>query len=188
MKRYLPLLAVALVLVGCGGSGGKITAARPEANVSPSASASPSPSPSPSLDTTDRPARFPDEAITYENDLEVTVLSAKQFTPSRSAAGAQPGHLGVLVKVRITNGGTATWDASLAQVALAAGPDGEEAEKIYDTDKGIGLGFTGSIAPGKSKTAPFGFSVDVANVGDVMVEVTPDFETSAGLFEGAAAP
>lgn len=126
------------------------------------------------------------EGFTYEDGLRVQVLSAKRFTPSDTAAGAQPGQTGVKVAVRITNGTSATVDLALVQVELQAGNDGVEAEQVYDTEQGIGSGFNGSVAPNRNATASFGFAVNRADLSKLNVQVTPGFNYQTSIFEGSA--
>jgi hypothetical protein len=108
----------------------------------------------------------------YENDLEVSVLSAK-----KSSAG-------VVITTRIKNGTGSTYDAESAHVTLSYGPDGEQAENTYRFDGEYP--FTGRIAKGKSKTAKQEYKVPAKHRDELTVEVVPDYESEAALFEGKA--
>ncbi|MDT7653330.1 MAG: hypothetical protein QOI36_4736 [Pseudonocardiales bacterium] len=74
-----------------------------------------------------------------------------------------------------------TADLSLTTVHLAYGPNGNAAEAVYDMD--FGMGFSGSVTPGKAKTARFGFTVPKNQTIDV--EVEPGFlDYESCHFEG----
>jgi hypothetical protein len=83
-----------------------------------------------------------------------------------------PGHAALTKK---------TADLSLTTVHLAYGPNGNAAEAVYDMD--FGMGFSGSVTPGKAKTARFGFTVPKNQTIDV--EVEPGFlDYESCHFEG----
>jgi hypothetical protein len=125
----------------------------------------------------------------YTDGLVVSVLSATKFVPSSDAAGTAPGDTGVLLQVRITNGTKATFDLSLSQVDLNAGANGDQGQSIDQSGPpDLGLGFSGSIAPGQSATAPFGFDVPTADLPNIGVSVTPDFSHDDATFVGQVAP
>ncbi|MDQ1678057.1 MAG: hypothetical protein QOC93_3201 [Actinomycetota bacterium] len=129
-------------------------------------------------------ARIGDEGITYEDDLKVQVLSAKRYTIPVINAGAQPGDVGVLVTVRITNGGLELVELNECIVTLKAGADGLEAERVFDDVAGDG--FNSRVAPGRKATATFGFAVPKGNLPLVNIEVAPAFDYEASIFEGKA--
>jgi hypothetical protein len=179
----------AVLLLCCGGVvvfGGvfanEVDKAIEEVEASASATASPS------ADESAAPANVAEigtESFTYDDGLTVAVVSATKFAKSETAAGGQPGEVGVKVTVKVTNKSKQVVDLDLLNVGLKAGADGLEAEKIFDSERGIGGGLEGSVAPGRSASGVYGFSVLPANLSTITVEVTPSFDHEASLFEGA---
>lgn len=123
----------------------------------------------------------------YSDGLKVTVSAAKRFKIGPYAAGGKPGGTGVMFTVVLLNSTTETFDATLTGLAVSYGADGEQAEQVFDTDQGLGGGFTGKVAPGRKATARFGFAVPAAGMKDLQVEVRPGFlDHESALFAGAA--
>ncbi len=179
--RRLALIVPILLLAACGAQTAQPDTARPTSG-KPAASAKGKPSPSSGATTT---AQFgPDHGFKYDGGLKVSVLKAARTARSQYAAGGKPGQVVAKFSLRVTNGGTAPFDTSLVQVNLAAGTDGQQAEQVFD--ESLGVGFTGTVLPGRSKTAAYGFAVDKADLSALALEVTPGFEYSAVTFEGAA--
>lgn len=123
--------------------------------------------------------------FTYEDKLQVQVTKMTRFKISAYAAGGKPGDVGVAVTVTIKNSTGSTFDASLAQVNLAVGPNGDEAESVYDSEQNLSGGFTGSIPAGRSKTAKFGFAVPKGQQSKLIAEVTPSYDYVGTFFEGS---
>jgi len=130
-------------------------------------------------------ARIGGQAYRFDDGVTVNVKPLARFTPSSTAFGSKPGHVGIIVTVTVTNGTAATYDASLTQVHLSAGADGTQADAITDIERGIGGGLTGSVAPGRSLTAKYAFSVAPADLKSIAVEVVPDFTHAGVIFVGA---
>jgi hypothetical protein len=127
-------------------------------------------------------ARIGDGGITYEDGLTVQVLTAKRYTIPEINSGVQPGDVGVLVTVRISNGAPGVVDLTECIVTLKAGTDGLEAERVFDDVAGDGFG--SRVAPGRKATATLGFAVPKANLPLVNIEVSPAFDYEASIFEG----
>lgn len=123
--------------------------------------------------------------FTYEDGLQVQVTGLKKYKISSSAAGNLPGQVGVIATVTIKNGSGETFDANLVDVKLAAGPNGVETDQVYDSAKGVGGGFEGSIPKGRSKTAKVAFGVSPAHLSKLVVEVAPSWDHEASFFEGS---
>jgi uncharacterized protein DUF4352 len=119
----------------------------------------------------------------YEDGLRVQVTKVQRFRISSTAAGGKPGDQGVKVTVTIQNKTGSTFDANLASVKLQSGPNGDEADTVYDSASNIGSGFEGSIVNGRKKTAVYGFAVPKGHKA-VMVEVAPSWDHDASHFEG----
>jgi hypothetical protein len=67
----------------------------------------------------------------------------------------------------------------------ASGPNGDQAETVYDSDQNLAGGFEGSIPPGKKKTARYGFAVLKGHIGSTLqIEVTPAWDYEGSHFEG----
>jgi hypothetical protein len=124
--------------------------------------------------------------VTWDDKVEASVLSVVKFTPSSTAAGLGAGQTGIKVTVKITNNSSKQIDVTLARVTVKAGDNGTQAQTIVDLENNIDFGFDGSIAPQHAATATYGFSVAPADLGKLDVEVSPDFDHNAAIFEGAA--
>lgn len=193
MKRIIALAAAVLILGGCGGQ----QATKGIAGSSPVPTST-----SPSIDityappaveeTTDAPTPDPSIAkvgatqwFTYEDHLQVQVTRMARFKISSYAAGGKPGDVGVAVTVTIKNGTGQTFDASSADLTLAAGPNGDQADTVFDGDNGLTGGFQGPIPAGRSKTAKFGFAVTKTQLSKLVAEVTPGYDYTGTFFEGS---
>lgn len=198
-KALLALATSAIAAAGIAGCGAGQT------QVEARATATPSPSPTPSDDLADRikdlqeglatpPATEPaepadpgvgkigDDGFTYEDDLEVRVLKAERVRfSSTSTSGAKPG---VAVTVKVTNKTGDRVDLSLSQVVLRYGPDEQEAEQVYDSEKGFEGGFQTSVANSKSASAKYGFEVPKGRQS-ITVEVAPTWDYEPSTFEGS---
>lgn len=87
--------------------------------------------------------------------------------------------------VTLQNGSSSTFDTSLADVKLASGANGDQAETVFDSDQNLAGGFEGSVPPGKKKTARFGFAIPKANIGSTLqVEIAPGWDYEGSHFEG----
>jgi hypothetical protein len=73
-------------------------------------------------------------------------------------------------------------NADLATVQVTYGKEGEEAELIGDSNLKT---LSGTITPGRAKRGDHGFAVPNRSMGDVVVEVAPDFEHDSAIFAGA---
>lgn len=195
-KIYATLTAaVVLVVAGCGGASNGAT--KQSTTTAPTSSSTAGDAP---LDSTTPPAveettppPTPDEPgiakvgatqwFTYEDGLkvQVTKLTRKKIGPY--ASGGSPGGTAVVVTVTIRNGTGKAFDSSLADVKVAHGPNGDQAEQVFDS--GIEE-FSGSIPNGRSRTAQYEFAVPKAHYGQVQVEVAPSWEHNSSVFEGVA--
>lgn len=176
----LAVAALSVTACGIGGGGNPTKTNNPQSWASDQASGSAAPE-VPSVAKIGGAQGF-----TYDDKVQVIVPSAKRWTPTGSAAGIQPGQKGVKVTVKIVNGSDQALDLAAVQVNLKAGADGVQAESIIDFESQVGSGFTGSVAPGRSASAVFGFAVAPANLTLLNVEVTPSYAHRSCVFEGAA--
>jgi len=181
-KLYVIAVAVVLAVAGCSTPN---EATKQTAEPSTIATADTGPSPDPVVTPTNLPPAEsetppPDDPavakigpmqwFTYDDGLKVQVTKL-----TRSGKN-------VIATVTIRNGTKKTVDLATSQVKMAYGPNGNEAEPVYDMD--YGLGFTGTVTPGKAKTARFAFTVPRNQVVDI--EVSPGFlDYESCHFEGS---
>lgn len=192
MKRTIALAAAVLILGGCGGTQATKGTAGPATTAPASSTPASTDSTAPAAEeTTTPPAADPTIAkvgatqwFTYEDNLQVQVTRMTRFRISDSAAGGKPGDVGVMVTVTIKNGTGQTFDAAGASLSLSAGPNGDQAEDVFDSANGIN-GFEGSIPASRSKTAKYGFAVPKAKLSKLVVEVAPAYEYDGTFFEGS---
>lgn len=123
--------------------------------------------------------------FTYTDGLSVTVTSLQRFTPSDTSAGVNPGQAAVIATVTIHNGTSANVDLALVQVTAYGGSAGNQATSVFDSANGIGSGFSGSVPVGRSATAKYAFALAPADLSNVVVQVTPDFNHDPASFTGA---
>jgi hypothetical protein len=117
--------------------------------------------------------------------MKVQVTSLKRFRISQYAAGGKPGDVGVVVTVTLQNASSNTFDTSLVDVKLGSGPNGDQAESVFDSEQNLGGGFEGSILPGKKKTAKYGFAIPKTHVTSTLqLEVAPGWDYEGSHFEG----
>jgi hypothetical protein len=174
-----------LVLVACGGTGGKVTPSSSGQvtttmpSLAPSTETPSTEAPVPTTEaaapTTEAPATASfGDTFTYADGLKATVNRPVIFTPSDTAAGATPGDTAIKFTVALTNGTGKTFDTSGAIVRVTLGSAGTQAGTIIDD--GIQGSFSGSIVPGSSQTVTFGFDIPKGSGGKVDVEVQPGFD------------
>jgi hypothetical protein len=121
----------------------------------------------------------------YGDGMKVQVTSLKRFRISQYAAGGKPGDVGVIATVTLQNGSANTFDTGLVDVKLASGPNGDQAESVFDSDQNLSGGFEGSMLPGKKKTARYGFAIPKANASSTLqLEVAPGWDYEGSHFEG----
>jgi cytoskeletal protein RodZ len=121
----------------------------------------------------------------YSDGMKAQVTSLKRFRISQYAAGGKPGDVGVIVTVTLQNGSSNTFDTSLVDVKLASGPNGDQADPVFDSDQNLGGGFEGTILPGKKKTARYGFAIPKTHVSSTLeLEVAPGWDYEGSHFEG----
>ncbi|MFD7161563.1 DUF4352 domain-containing protein [Kribbella sp. NPDC059898] len=121
----------------------------------------------------------------YSDGMKVQITSLKRFRIGQYAAGGKPGDVGVIVTVTLQNGSSDTFDTGLVDVKLASGPNGDQADSVFDSEQNLGGGFEGSILPGKKKTARYGFAIPKAHVSSTLqLEVAPGWDYEGNHFEG----
>lgn len=188
--RVRHVVAVAVTVVAVAGLSGCAFPAQQAGKVTPPPSGSASPSAA--ADATGEIAKAKAASVaqvggtvTYPSGVAVTVVSVSRTKFGEYSSGFTAGHVGVKVVVKIRNGTTAPKSVSLADVHLSAGVDGVQVERVLDSSSGVGMGFDGTIAPGRAATAAYGFSVPPAAMGLMSIDVRSGLDDSApALFEG----
>ncbi len=87
----------------------------------------------------------------YSDGMKVQVTSLKRFRISQYAAGGKPGDLGVIVTVTMQNGSSSTFEAGLVDVKVASGPNGDQAESVFDSDQNLGGGSRARSSPARRR-------------------------------------
>jgi hypothetical protein len=77
-------------------------------------------------------------------------------------------------------------DLTDASVTLKAGDEGVQSERLFDIENSVSTGFEGTVVPGRSATAVYGFSVAPDDLGLLDVELAPNLDYMPVIFEGAA--
>jgi hypothetical protein len=172
MKKLFAVLwlcVATLVFAACGGQeGGEVTPS-PASGVNRPASTTTTPPPAnPQLGQT----------YTYENGLAVTVGQPQPYTPSSSAAGADPALPALLFPITIVNGSTENYETSSFSTTLQSG--NQEASKIYDTANNVGSAPSTPTLPGRE--AAFQIAYAVTNPADLVMQVRPEFDYTAIIF------
>lgn len=114
------------------------------------------------------------QSYAYANGLVVTVTPPAAFIPSDASAGHRAGNQAVAWKITMKNGTPDSFRAGLVSVYAKYGAAGEQAERVFDSAKGAGSDFEGSISPGRSATVTYVFDVPKVGLGLLDLEVIPD--------------
>ncbi|MBB5122568.1 hypothetical protein [Streptomyces eurocidicus] len=116
-----------------------------------------------------------EDTFVYANGLKVKVTRPVAFTPSDTSLGHQPGHSPAAFTVTLTNATGKAFAVTGVLVRVKAGEQGVPARQVFDSARGVGNPFTGSLAPGESGTSSFAFDIPANAMSKVDVEVRPDF-------------
>lgn len=162
---------IAAVAGGGGKKSGTTTSSAPQAAPAGTTTAAAKAPAKPAAPAKKATAAYGD-TYTYTDGLAITVSKVGKYTPSQYAAGTHPGDEAVVLTVKVTNGEKKPFDTSLVGVNVKAGADGAAAEQIFDDTSGIG--FSGTIVPGATATARFGFDIPKGAAGKLDIEVAPD--------------
>lgn len=153
-------------------SAGTATAADPDATAAPNSSASPAAE----SDKDDSTAAF-GKTYTYDDGLAVTVVDKGKFKPSQYAA-AEKAKSYRKFQITLKNGTKERFEPTLFQATLQ---DGEaEADSVFDSAKKLKGAPNTKLLPGRTVKWLVGYGVDTK---DLVMEVTPDFEHEAVIFQ-----
>lgn len=206
MKKTLQLLGFVLV-VALGGACAAPTAGAPtdrseqETDVTTTAVEPTEDTSAPSAETpaepgadepvADEPAgtdagavRIGEGVYAYDDGLTIEVVGLAPYEPGEYAYGTDSADSAVTFTVMITNGTTEPVDLALTRINVNAGPAGNAAEQIIDSE--LAYGFDGAVLPGKASSIQVAFAVDAVDLGELVVEVEPGFLSyDAAYFEGS---
>lgn len=129
-------------------------------------------------------AAFP-ATLTFPEGVAVTVVSAARYKMSRDAQLGWESKVGIKVVVRVANRSAAPLNTEKVDVRLrTAAAAGVDAFPIVDSVDKIGS-FVGSVAPGGSASATFGFAVEPTELGRMAIHVDVPGSPDTALFEGS---
>lgn len=181
-------LAVAILFAGCTATGSepKSASSEPVGNNRPASSAPASPEAEPTTAPEETSEAAPTEeedakpfgsSWTWDDGLAITVSKPKDYKPSEYAG--QEGYTKyVMFDVTLVNKSSKAWDPSLFFATLQSG--NEEAPEIYDSAK---LKDRPSTKLLKGREVTFQIAFAVKDPKDLVLEVTPDFEHNAALYQ-----
>jgi hypothetical protein len=172
----LTLVAVAaLGLTGCGGVD-KAASPAPEASVAAPVSEQ---TPEPAVETPSNVVEF-GGVYTWENGVSISVSAPSEFVASEYAMGATPGQAQVVFTFVLTNGSTEPLEPMTFPTAASGGT---EAASIYDSGNPLGeIGSSPSTSVLPGKTVQWLVAYSVADINDIIVEVSPGFEYQNAIF------
>ncbi|MET8908416.1 DUF4352 domain-containing protein [Micromonospora sp. NPDC004551] len=176
-RNYAAIAGVVLagvVALGCGAGSTDTGSVSDKAGGSAAAAADDKP----------KVAKMGSGTVTFGDGLAVSAKAPKKFTPSSYAAGHQRGNTAALIEVTITNGTKEPFDLALVTATAAFGAEGTQAERVFDSAKGI-TDFEGTLAPGQKRTAKLAFSAPTKDTSKIALTVKPSFDDATALFEGA---
>lgn len=166
-----PLAACSTSTPAANPSGTSTSPQPPSASPSPSRAAAPAPSASPSYI-----GRIGSSAVLLPTGIEVSVGEPRTYPdPSvrKAVSGiVRGGDLFAVVPITLTNNGTRGVDVSLTAVTITA--SGEQASPLGEPDRHpTDDHFQGTLLPGKTQRATFGYVLRQSDVGHLQVEVWP---------------
>lgn len=192
MKSFVPTaLAVAActVMTACSGIGATPSSSVPTGiNHFPAASSAPAemqpspPEPSSALtrSTTSTGSGIQEfgKAYAYDDGLALTIGQPQAYKPSSTAAGADRFPHAVVFDVTVVNRSGKAWDPVMFHATVQSA--NEEAARIYDSGK-LPAEPSTKVLPGRE--VKFKMASAVADAGDIVMEVQPDFEHADVLFQ-----
>ncbi|GAB3622643.1 hypothetical protein GCM10027418_07250 [Mariniluteicoccus endophyticus] len=180
-------IAACAALTGCSGIGATPSSSVPTGVNRPAATSTapvelPSSAPATSATPTPTPTNSGiqefGQAYAYSDGLTVTVGQPKAYKPSDTAAGADRFPNAVVFDVTVVNKSQKAWDPVLFHATLQSA--NEEASRIYDSGK-LPADPSTKVLPGREVKFKMAFAV--ADTGDLVMQVQPDFEHDDVLFQ-----
>ncbi|KJK53253.1 hypothetical protein UK23_00875 [Lentzea aerocolonigenes] len=124
------------------------------------------------------------ERYTWENGLSIEVAAPVACTPGQYAAPANIARA-VKFKVTITNGTSTAFETALLTIGNDAQFNGQQAERVFDSN-GCGSTFdTATVLPGKTYTYDVAYSVG-KQPGEMQLVFEPSFKSDKAAFVGQA--
>lgn len=185
-------LALAVIMAGCTAVGGSPSDDSPTGNNRPAETASAPDTTSTDATTaepTDEPTTTEPEPSTsdtlkfgqtnkWQDGLSITIGKPAPYKPSESAAGTEGFTKFVVFDVTIVNQTGKAWDPSLFMSSLQSA--NEEASEVYDSAR---LKDRPSTKLLNGREVKFKIAYGVKDPADLVLEVTPDFEHEAALYQ-----
>lgn len=134
-----------------------------------------------------KPAAFGKQTKTLADGIVVSTNQPVKFKPDDDAAGHQPGNSAFAVNITITNKGTKPLDLTTVDVQGTIGKEGTDAERVFNSNKGISADFDGMLQPGRKRTVLAVFSAPNKDTSIVGLQVTVGFGGPVADFEGPLA-
>ncbi|MGA4507262.1 hypothetical protein ACQB6R_06060 [Propionibacteriaceae bacterium G1746] len=189
MRKFITLgatVSVAILFAGCTGIAASPSAVEPSGDNRPASSASATTAASSTTDaptTESSPTPTSDlvkpfgSSMTWEDNLSVTVSKPAAFKPSEYSQEKGFSQY-VVFDITIVNKTGQPWDPAMFYATLQS--SNEEAPQVYDSEK---LGNRPSTKLLNSREVKFKIAFAVKNPADLVMEVRPDFEHNAALYE-----
>ncbi|MDT0310491.1 DUF4352 domain-containing protein [Streptomyces sp. DSM 44917] len=122
------------------------------------------------------------ETAEWEDGLQITVSAVEPYTPTEYAIGHTEGNDAYGLSISVENAGSEPIDITFILPTARAGADGVTAEEIFDET--TGSGFDGELAPGRSATAEYAFSVPAGSPTlEIQIEPGLDLDASPATWE-----
>jgi len=121
--------------------------------------------------------------VSFEDGLVVYLADLDRGTSAEYAIPDKAPY--VSFKLTIENGTGGDIDLALVTIDCATGPDGDQADQVYDTENDLGLGIQGVVKVGKKKSAVYGCVMD-KKVSELQIDVSvnDDFSRESAVFTG----
>ena len=209
------LALAATSLSGCGGSGEASTATAaassrpstssatptetptetPETEATPTTVAPPLPQPVKSVAKVKRvgqpntpsvsapPASF-DARVAYPDGVSLVITKAEKAVETGHGPGVMAEREFVRFTVKLTNGSATSVNLNQVVVTTTYGPTSQLAAPVYTESAGT-HDFAGTVKPGTSTTATYGFAVPVRQLGQVTMVVDFDGLHTSATYRGA---
>lgn len=137
--------------------------------------------PNPSIDTTAGQQPF-DGPVEYGDGIRLDVTDITHGTMSGHGPGVYPGRATTTFELTLANDTSSALELGVVVVTVTYGSPARVAHHIYDD---ASLDFRGSVSPGKSTTAVYGFSIPDEALDEVTLTVDIDGQHQLAVFRGS---
>lgn len=121
------------------------------------------------------------QSVKYADGLQLTITKMTQGKVTGQGPGVFPGRAVTDFYVTLTNGTKKTLSLDVVVVTVTYGTPARLAHFVYD---GNSVDFAGTIKPGKSGKAVYGFSVPAADLSNVTMTADLDGIHQLAVFKG----